>query len=245
MSQAKRWFVFIFFLSIDVRVRASNDIKERPQGCLDKQIVCALQTKESVFHLANPNFELHLGPSSIVLRNSSDEIEFVAGTLWLARYNKMTVKTVFGTVKSANGPFWIIQDKDRVWVRNVNAEVKITLRDGKELELPLGFQVWLSGLDQFGKSVVGIPETIPVESHIKLWSQLFPGTKDEFRKEVESIKWVWGSLPDKGSELYTKMADRQRQIAEAREAEILRIQSAQQQESQRVRQQFEEKTFWR
>jgi hypothetical protein len=242
---SSRWFIFVFFFTIDVRVRASNEFHERPAGCLKNKTVCALQTKNDSFHLVNLQTEFHLGPKTLVLRNSPEQIEFINGTFWAQKFNKMTVKTLFGEVISESGPFWVLGDQQKIWVRNVNADLKIQLRDGHSLELPQGFQIWISGMDDKGHSTTGIPEMIPVEDHIRLWSFLYQGNRQDFLSEVRDIKWTWGSLPERSSQLYLSIIQRQEHLAQLRHDAIQKRKLAQQDENKRVKEMFIERAFWR
>ncbi len=240
-----RMFAFVFFFALDVRVRASNDLRERPVGCLKETHSCALQTKKSVFHFKNASSEFHMGPSTLVLRHSLEKQEFISGTLWNEKYSKMSVETIFADVKSAAGPFWVLGDKDKIWVRNVNADISLHLRDGRKLELPIGFQVWIGGLDENGKSTFGIPEMIPVEKHIRAWSYLFTGTKEEFKQEVDQVKWTWGSLPERSSQLYLNMARYRDNLENQRQGKIQRRELAASEQRKQMKSLYYEKAFWR
>jgi hypothetical protein len=244
MKLAGRWFIFIFFFTVEVRVKASELI-ERPQGCLNQKSTCALQTKDDVFHYSNPQLEFHLGKDSLSLKHSSNELEFASGALWVARYEKMNVKTIYGSVNAKNGPFWVLQGEEKIWIRNVNGDLKVKVRDGREVELPIGFQIWIGGVDSNGQSTMGIPETIHFDEHIRLWSRLFPGTKEKFKDEVESVKFTWGPVAERAAELYTNMALRQRRIAEARAAELERRRLAVEEERRMFREMYVKKVFWR
>jgi hypothetical protein len=245
MSWLKQYFIFVLFFTADIHVKASNDFRERPTGCLNNEATCALQTQKDVFHFKNPRSEFHLAPQSLVIRNSSENFELVKGTAWFEKFENMTVKTIYGEVKAVEGPFWVIEAKDRIWVRNINSKITIQPRNGKPMELPVGFQVWMAGVDENGKPLTGIPEVIPVETHIKIWSQLYPGKKEDFKNEVEELKWTWGPVADRAAQLYVKIVDRQKQMAEDREAEIQRRKLATEQENQKVRNLFIEKAFFR
>lgn len=244
MKLALHWFTFVFAFTIDVHVKAA-ELVERPQGCLNQKSICALQTTSDVFHFNNPELEFHMSPSSLVLKHSTTELEYAKGSLWVAKHNNVVVKTIYGTVISKSGPFWVLESDDKIWIRNVNAEMKVKVRDGREVELPIGFQIWIGGVDGQGKSTLGIPEIIPVEEHIRLWSQLYPGSREKFRDEVEGIKWTWGPVAQKAAELYTEIASRQRRIAEAKEAELERRRLAIEEERKMFRQMYIQKVFWR
>ena len=245
MISPKHLFIFVFFFALDVRVRASSDLLERPQGCLTNLSVCAIQTKASAFHFSTASDELHLGPSSLILRHSLSHLEFISGTLWSQNYEKMKVATVFGDVDAVAGPFWVLGDKDKIWIRNVNADLSLHLRDGRTIELPIGFQIWLGGLDQKGQSTMGIPEMIPVEDHIRVWSYMFPGNKDEFKKEVAALKWTWGSLAERSSQLYLNIAHHQENLALKHKVKIQRREVAAADQKKQLRALYTEKTFWR
>ena len=239
------WFVFVFFFSLDIRVKATNDIRERPLGCLTNLNICALQTKQSTFHFKKSGNEFHLGPSSLILRHSLTQLEFISGTLWLQNSESTQVKTVFGDIAATAGPFWVLGNKDKIWIRNINSKVSLHLRDGRKMEIPIGFQVWMQGLDEKGQSAVGIPEMIPVEQHIRVWSHLFPGTKEEFRKEVTHVKWTWGSLPERAAQLYLSMSHHQEGLSDKRKSKIQQRELAVSEQRKQIKALYNEKVFWR
>ncbi len=245
MIRPAHWFVFVFFFALDVRVRASNDFRERPAGCLKNSSICALQTKQGAFNFTHPESEFHLGPSSFILRHSVSQLEFVSGTLWVQKYEKMKVSTIFGEVSAGTGPFWILGDKDRIWVRNINSNVSLHLRDGRNVELPIGFQIWLQGMDEKGNSTIGIPEMIPVEEHLRVWSQLFPGTPEEFKREVAQVRLAWGSLPERSAQLYLKIARHQEDLNTHRQNQIQQREIAVSDQKKQMRALYNEKAFWR
>lgn len=238
-------FIFVFFFALNVRVRASSDLLERPKGCLTNLNVCALQTKSSAFNFTSSSDEFHLGPSTLILRHSLSHLEFISGTLWSQNYEKMKVSTIFGDVDAVTGPFWILGDKDKIWIRNVNADLKLHLRDGRTIELPIGFQIWMGGLDQKGQSTIGIPEIIPVEDHIRVWSYMFHGTKEEFKKEVVALKWTWGSLAEKSSQFYLNIAHHQEDLALKHKSNIQKREVAVAEQKKQLRALYTEKAFWR
>ena len=241
----KHWFVFVLFFSMDVRVRASSDLRERPSHCLIEAGACALQTQKSAFHLSKGDSEFHLGPKTLILRHSMEHLEFISGTLWNEKYEKMQVSTVYGEINAKSGPFWVLGDKDKIWIRNINSDLRIHLRDGRDLELPVGFQIWISGMDIKGQSTLGIPEMIPIEEHIRIWSYLFPGSKEEFKKQVEQKKWTWGSLAERSSELYISMVHRQQNLEKQRRNQIQQRELAASEEKKQIKALYTEKAFWR
>lgn len=245
MRHWQRALIFMLFFTAEVRVKASIEFKDRPLGCVKKPSVCTLQTNQEIFHFKTPENEFHLGKNSILIRYTANELEMVGGTLWVEKHHQMQVRTIYGTVKAQNGPFWVLQEDGKIWVRNMNADLKIQMRDGREWELPVGFQIRLGGMDTEGKSTGGLPEMLPIAQHFRLWALMFPGSKEEFKKEVESIKWAWGSLAERSSEIYSGIAMRQQGLADHREKELQKRRLKQQQETRRLQNLYMEKTFFR
>jgi hypothetical protein len=140
----------------------------------------------------------------------------VSGSLWVAKGQKITIESVYAEVRSQNGEFWVIEKDNRLWVRNLSADLTVRMRDGKELALPAGFEFWIAGINTKAQSEHGVLQTVDLKDHIKNWAALYPGTSGQFKKDVLEFKENWKTLAAQGGTLYQEMADRR--IASVHEA---------------------------
>lgn len=202
MKKLSRLILFLLAFQMEVRVRASGDLLQEPEACLKSQQSCAIHVLGTGFHLQKKSLVLHATEGSTLMRLSQKNWKLIKGTLWVEKANSVEVETAYASVKSAGGQYWLLQKNDQVIIRNINAELEVTLRDGKKLEVPEGFEFWVSGINSKGLSEYGMIHPISLKEHLVLWNSLYVGGKANFLKEAQSLKEDWGGLTEKSSDLY-------------------------------------------
>lgn len=217
MKKIFNFFLFVLAFQMEVRVRASGDVLQQPNACLKAQEVCAIQVVGPVFHFHQGEKKLHAGKGSALVRLSESQWRFVKGSLWVEEGSSLGVESVYGSFKASRGQYWVVDQSDRIIIRNMNADVVITLRDGHRLELPEGFEVWVGGLNSKGVSEFGMIRPVEMREHLPMWNALYRGSKDNFVKEVVQLRENWGDLTEKSSELYETLA--KRELASVAESE--------------------------
>jgi hypothetical protein len=243
MKKFLRVAVFILAFQMEVRVRASADLMQEPQGCLStKETSCFIKAATQSGGLKLKKGAVYLKQSSIVERKSQQTWTFVQGTAWF-HSGGGTVRSLYGDLSWTEGDFWIKEEENRILIRNVSADLTLELRDGRKLQPPSGFEFWLAGVDFDSKSKFGMIRPIEVAGFIKDWAELYPGTPKEFKKEVESLKQDWESLPEISSAIYQDEANRQIATAEAKEEAEKSRQKALQDERERMKALFYHRTF--
>lgn len=208
----KKWFrLFLFLLAfqMEVRVRAAGDLIEQPAACLKAKETCAIQVTGPGFHFLKETVQVHASEGSTLVRLSESQWRFVKGNLWIEKGKGLSVETLYGNTQSTVGQYWLIEQGDRIVVRNMNADLKVTLRDGKTLEVPEGFEFWMSGLNSKGKSDFGMIQPIDMKEHLPLWNSLYRGSKNAFIKEVVHMRENWGDVTEKSSFIYKNVAQRE------------------------------------
>lgn len=209
MKYGYQFLIFLMAFQLEVRVRASAEYLEQPSRCLQGQESCAIQSIGEAFHLNQKALKIHAEPDSLLVRHSPQSWRMIKGGLWVEQGDDFEVETLFGNVRSATGGFWVLDKEDQILIRNVGgADVRVTLRDGKSLDLPDGFQFWISGLNSQGVSEYGMLEPIDIADHLARWNALYPGTKEDFLKEAKLLKQKWPLLVEKSSFIYKTLAER-------------------------------------
>lgn len=224
MAKLKHLFLFLFFFQAEVHVRAAGDVLQTPEACLMRHGSCAIHVVGQAYHYIKNGVNIHASSGSTVVRNSSNNWNFVTGVVWVEEGEGLEFQSVYGKFKTEFGQYWLIDQKDRLLVRNMSADLKITLRDGKVLELPEGFEFWISGLNSKGVSEYGVIKPIEMKSHIALWGSIYNGNKKAFRKELMRLKDRWGDLPEKSGQIYRALVDRQ--VASDQERQVLQEKEA-------------------
>ncbi|WP_413561477.1 hypothetical protein [Bdellovibrio sp. HCB209] len=209
MKKLLQVLLFVLAFQMEVRVRASAGTLEQPVACLKSSESCALHVVGPSFHLKQDELELHAVEGSTLMRLSQDSWRLVKGVLWVEEAPQVTVETPFVTTKANHGQYWLVDRGDRLIVRNINADLNVVLRDGKKLEVPAGFEFWVSGINSNGKNEYGMIQTVDFKDHLVLWNKLFTGTKEQFKTEVAELRENWSDLGERGGSLYEKIALRQ------------------------------------
>ena len=188
MKKGFRFLIFLLAFQMEVRVRASGDILQQPTACLKSKETCAIHVTGSAFHLSKDNFGLHAKENSTLMRLSSSQWRLIKGTLWIEKSAGVEVETPYATTKAPHGQYWLIEKGSQVVVRNIDAELQVVLRDGKKLEVPAGFEFWISGINSKGQSEYGMIRPIDMKEHLPVWNALYSGSKENFVKEVQKLK---------------------------------------------------------
>ncbi|MNL03792.1 hypothetical protein D3C87_1243400 [compost metagenome] len=119
------------------------------------------------------------------------------------------------------------------------------LRDGKELALPAGFEFWIAGINTKAQSDFGVLQAVDLKDHIKNWAALYPGTSEQFKKDVLEFKENWKTLAAQGGTLYQEMANRRiASIQDSKHQEKLR-KARMAAEQKRLKDLYFERTFER
>jgi hypothetical protein len=243
MKKFSRLLIFILAFQVEVRVRASGDLLQNPENCLKTQEFCAIQANHKNFHYDETSTKLHMESSSVAQRLSENNWKFVSGALWVEQGKKLTIETLYATMKAPVGQYWVIEKNDRIVIRNINADLTVVFRDGKKMDVPEGFEFWVGGINSRGVSEYGMIQPINIRDHLPLWQSLFQGSKEEFISAVRKQKENWGDLVEVSSQIYRKSADRQ--IASVERAAQVKAEKARRTEAgyEKIRKLFYERTF--
>lgn len=244
----KKWghvFLFLLAFQMEVRVRAAGDSIQLPEGCLKTKESCAVQSVTSPFRFKKDDVKIHATAGSTLSRQSDHQWKFIKGALWVEQGSGLEIETLYGSLKAFQGEYWVVEQSQRLLVRNVSAALKVNLRDGTELNVPEGFEFWMGGLNSEGKSEFGMIEPIKVASHLRLWNDLFEGDKEQFKEAVRHQKENWGDLAEKSGNFYKALVQREvASIAEQERQEDLKKQR-QTEKVRRLKQLFYERTIER
>jgi hypothetical protein len=228
MKKVLQVLIFVLAFQVEVRVRASADTLQQPTACLKSAESCALHVVGPAFHLKQEELELHATEGSTLMRLSHHQWRLMKGVLWVEEAPQVLVETPYVTAKATHGQYWLIDRGDRMIVRNINADLNVELRDGKKLEVPAGFEFWVSGINSKGKNEYGMIQTVDMKDHLVLWNKLFKGSKEQFKKEVAELRENWSDLGERGGSLYEKIALRQiASIEDGRRKEAEKLRQAQ------------------
>ena len=245
MKKIFRILIFIIFFQAEIHVRAAGDLIQEPAACMKGKETCALHVVGRAYHHMKNGVNFHAAEGSTVVRNTDHNWNFVAGRVWIEDGDDLEFQSVYATLKTGFGQYWIIDQNDRILIRNMSSDLKVTLRDGRQLELPEGFEVWISGLNSDGKTEYGMVKPIEMKEHIALWGGLYNGNKKSFKRDLLRFKERWGNLPEKSSQIYRALVDRK--VASDKEEQAARasLLAKKKADQQKIKNIIYERTFGR
>lgn len=238
--------VFLMAFQMEVRVRAAGDLMEQPSACLKAKETCALRVTGSAFHFEKDELKLHASEGTSLVRLAPEQWRLVKGALWVeANGRGLQLETLYANMSATFGQYWVLEKDSKILVRNMSASLKVVLRDGKTLEVPEGFEVWISGVNSKGQSEYGMIEPLNMKEHLVLWNSLYRGSKESFVKEVRHYRENWGDLTLKSSHLYQALVEREIASANdrAQAEEALRRRKAA--EAQKIKDLYRQRVFER
>ena len=245
MKKLFQVFLFLAAFQVEVRVRASGDLLQQPEACLQTKGSCVVQAPAKEFVFQGDGLSLRAPPQATLERKSKNDWRLIQGSIWVEKGRGVSIETIFAEVRSRDGEFWVLEREGRILIRNISADLTVYLRDGKELPLPAGFEFWVAGITTKAQNEFGVLQPISLKNHLKDWVQLYPGTSEQFRKDVQELKENWKSLAAKSGDLYQQVTNRRlASIAEAKRHEQVRKENALR-EQKRVKELYFHKVFER
>lgn len=240
----RQLFIFLFFFTIEVRVKADTPI-QRPAACWKRsQIDCAVSaSREENLTLKMNQTSLFMPPNSIVLR-SKTEFYLIKGTIMFQSHNPIKIHTPYGLVQANTGDFWIRKSDNSYEIFNLSSQVKVTLNDLKQVEIPKGFSIWIGGLDHNKVSAYGAPKIITLLDIISV-KKLQYNDPTLLVKEVIKLKEQLSSFNDAGSDLYQKVTERHIAMAEERRQQQQADQRRKLEQKLKLKNLYYEKVFFK
>lgn len=206
-----RWLMFLAAFQMEMRVRAGVPVEPigHPEKCWTTQVgPCSVQAGTGSLHLKNSALDLWGGGESLFTREA-DDWRFLKGNVRATALKEAELSFPYGKVKSKEGEFWIVEDSgNRFVIRATRGSAYVVTRDGRELEIPEGLELWVGPVSSVGTSTYGVPSLIPVEEHLRLWSQLKDLPKEKFIQSARELRERWKGRQEVASVLYDKVAQR-------------------------------------
>lgn len=206
-----RWLMFLAAFQMEMRVRAGGPVGPigTPEKCWTTQEgSCSVQAGSASLHLKNSEIDLWGGGESLFSREGKNW-RFLKGNVRATVPHQAELNFPYGKVKTADGEFWIVEDdENRFVVRAVRGAATVVTRDGRNLEIPEGLELWVGPLSSNGISTYGVPSLIPVEDHLRLWSELKDLPKDKFVLEARELRERWKGRQSVAAVLYDRVAQR-------------------------------------
>ncbi len=208
MKAILSFILFFTFSTIEIKVKAFDPPLQKPENCFSsKQADCVFSSGRKKLMLQENEVVLNLKEDTVIERRDKNNLEFMSGTVWIQNKKPLQVNTLYGKLESAAGEFWIIEKENKILLRSIVGTLHVHL-NSDTLKIPEGFQIWISGKNSLGKNIYGVPEVISMETHLKLWAELFTGTREEFKEKISLLKNLYRDNRNSSSEFYQRIANR-------------------------------------
>lgn len=245
MKRFARIFLFLLFFQLEVSVKAKTPTYQDPSHCLAQGTQCMFSVQTSVFQFLSPDYNLHLVKDSLFEKVENKKLKYIEGvSLFQVNDSPLAIETLYGTIQVNRGDFWLrSQEENRIVISNVDADLKITLRDGQTVFLPEGFQFWISGITTNGKSKYGVLEPVDFSSLLPSLAVFHKGSKEDFHLALAKLRLNHKKAVEQGSLMYQQNVDRHLASVKAQEEERALRQQRQAAEKRRIKEMFFQRTF--
>ena len=156
-----------------------------------------------------------------------------SGCLWEKSGHKTEIKTLHFSASAQQSDYLIRYDNNKIKISNHLGKLRLNLRDGSELLLPAGFEVWISEIQYNKKNLMGIIEPINVKEHAKVLISIWNSNHDKFKEHFGPLVSKWGPNHDIASTYYKGLV--QRKIASVEAVKNRKLRKAQQEREVRRR----------
>lgn len=235
------------FSFMDVSVKSGT--LSLPNGCVEVSEACAFLVKEKNLNLHFPNGEVRILPGSSVIRSGASELNLVRGRLLVSTSGELTIKSLYGEIQPTYGLHLIEASDDEVTIYSVKGDLEYKPRHSPHvntdvLRLKPGFQVSLGPVSVDGVANVKIPDVIPIQSFLNLWSSFYDKQeRSEFLELARQFQPTWRRASQDVGPWYVEMIQREIAKIRAEEDRIRRIREARQKERNYYREMFRRRNF--
>lgn len=115
--------------------------------------------------------------------------------------------------------------------------------DSDSYLLPPGFRVELSKVDVDGKANLDFPQASALRPLARTWAKVYPGSKDEFRKDFQEYLMSWKNALEISNKMEVKEVNRQIASYEEEKAREMAAERVHEIEKQKLRKLFYEKSL--
>ncbi len=163
-------------------------------------------------------------------KSSIDNHQLLAGSNWIRKTDQYNLKTPYGEIFSERGDFFVNYEKNKVSIVNHLGKLSIKLKDGSRIELPPGFEVWISEIQANRKNLVGFLQPVDMRDHAPALGKLWNHDSKSLKEEMLKFQSRWGDRAVLAANYYKSLAQRKiasiehakDQVAEAKKRESLR-----------------------
>ena len=230
----------IFALSLIWSMQVLSLVDE-PTGCLSSnKNPCWFKTQSQPADVRLPGQVIHMAPQSIVERRP-DFMKLLEGRVWIEAQSSSKWVTNFTEIE-ALGDFAMKHSEKKTSVQNLSGDSRVFLKISRqELQLPVGFENWVSGLDRTKAQAVGTLRPLDLKDFLVSFSRSFRITHSVVQDHLIPWQKGWSGNVERSSQIYSDSVHRQ--MASLQEQENLKKQRQKReiQQNDNLRKMFREK----
>ncbi len=163
-------------------------------------------------HSESSSAEQVINQSSFqILHDEKSYIEknqLLSGTHWVQKTDHYYLKTPYGDIYSNQGDFFVTYANSQVRVVNHKGLLQVRLRDGQQLEIPPGFEVWFAEVMVDKKNKVGLIQPVDLKKHTQDLGRIWTWDLKLLKETLLSFQSNWGDRPLMASSYYKSLAQR-------------------------------------
>jgi hypothetical protein len=215
------YFALIVSFLIFGPKNAFAELIEVPKNCRQQnKFPCHLRAIEMPYQVKFQDHFVHLSEGSNI-RFLENEIELLRGQFWISSQSPVKVLTSFAKI-DVDGDAWLVLEPEKMVIKNMNAKLAFKMVNNSPFSVPIGFENWVSGIDQNGKLVQGLLRPLDLKATSTLWVKTFRVPKEEAKKSIEEFVELWRGNVEKGADFYRAVASEK--LKKEQEKELIKEQ---------------------
>ena len=208
-------FILYFVFCAEVRVVAKELDAVAPvyfpKGCWGYELPCGVKnidSKKKVIDVSGA--KITLTKQSILNRIDAKTIRVVDGKALIETDSSLRWASLFGGWQCINKCLLLVEKTElNVRVAALKGDVQVKrVGDDQNYSLPAGFWVILSEVTSDGKGFMEFPQSLPIESTLKEYAELFEGNWSQFRAEATKMVPKWTHAAEVASQWHKREAKR-------------------------------------
>lgn len=242
MSRFVRLVCFVLCFFIDVHLLNAEGVFY-PDRCWGKTDPCAVDNDSSKsLHLSTEGLTVHLAAKSVLKKLNDGAADLARGTMLAKADGEFRWHSPFGEVFCKACEVMLTRTENSLEIHSLRGEVSVQRKgDDEKYELPTGFSILLSAVRSDGRANLDFPQASALPPLLKSWAKVYPGTPDEFKKDVRAYLEIWREAVEVSTTMERKEVDRTIASAAAEQSKEEAIRKARWLEDQKLRQLFREK----
>lgn len=146
--------------------------------------------------------------------------KLVSGCIWVRSNRNEKIQSLHANAESLQSQFFIKYVGDKIVYVNHSGVLKLTLRDGRQINVPAGFSVWVSEVQMDRKNKIGILQPVDLKDHLVDLASIWQGSPDSLKSELKPLVERWGNTHELAAQFYKGLATRR--IASIEEAQEMK-----------------------